>query len=120
MREADGHGGEAQVRGDVPERVHGGRLDEVSKLLLVNRAAERRILEAERVQHGAVDGADNHVHGGNGPRERELVEERLVVDVEANVQRVPEEDEPERGESLLSEHATILLFLLFGGAASSR
>ena len=47
------------------------------------------LLCAQEVGDAAVKGADNHVDGGDGPGVGEVVEQGLVVQVEADVQAVP-------------------------------
>jgi hypothetical protein len=58
-------------------------------VLLLPYPAEGGLLEADQVHQHTVGKAHNHVHGGDGPWEGEILEDGLVQQVEANVEGIP-------------------------------
>ena len=67
---------------------------------------ERPRLEADQVRQRAVGRAHDHVHGRDRVGEGEVLEDRLVEQVERDVERVPQRDEAERqhGRRVLGAH----------------
>mmetsp|Transcript_16971 Transcript_16971/g.44043 ORF Transcript_16971/g.44043 Transcript_16971/m.44043 type:complete len:422 (-) Transcript_16971:72-1337(-) len=93
VSERDGDGGKGQVGSDVARGVHERWGEDELELILGDGPLKGGLLGADGVGEHAVHGAHDHVHGGHGPGEGEIVENGLVDEVEADVQSVPDRDE---------------------------
>mmetsp|Transcript_14592 Transcript_14592/g.41580 ORF Transcript_14592/g.41580 Transcript_14592/m.41580 type:complete len:318 (+) Transcript_14592:288-1241(+) len=90
MRQRDGHGGKRQVGGHVADGMHGCRREDERQLFLGDWSLEGCLLGPGKVHRRAVEGPDHHVNRGDKPGVREIVEDHLVLQVERDVEPVPE------------------------------
>ena len=90
MGEGDGAGPKGNDRTDVGHGVHEGDRQEILHILYRQL---RGFADAECPQGEDIQQAKGKLDEANGPGEREHVQGLLVVDVVANVEQIPQEEE---------------------------